>query len=40
LEMKNKSNEKCIFMMFTWRKLNKGKNISPDYFKFVSTNAN
>ena len=35
LEMKNKSNEKCIFMMFTWRKLNKGKNISPDYFNNI-----
>ena len=35
LEMKNKSNEKCIFMMFTWRKLNEGKNISPDYFNNI-----
>ena len=34
-EMKNKSNEKCIFMMFTWRKLNEGKNISPDYFNNI-----
>ena len=35
LEMKNQLKEKCIFLMFTWRKLKEGKNISPDYFNNI-----
>lgn len=34
-EMKNKTNEKCIFMMFTWRKFREGKDISSNYFKNI-----
>ena len=30
-----RSREKCIFMMFTWRKLRKGMKISPDYFNNI-----
>ena len=30
-----KTREKCIFMMFTWRKLKKGKEISPNYFNNI-----
>ena len=32
---KTKLNEKCIFIMFTWRKLKKGKNISSNYFNNI-----
>ena len=35
LEIKNKSKEKCIFMMLTWRNLKKGKKISPKYFNNI-----
>jgi len=34
-EIKNKSNEKCIFMMFTWRHVKKRKKISPKYFNNI-----
>ena len=32
INIKNKTKEKCIFIMFTWRKLKKNKKISPEYF--------
>ena len=35
LTMKNMTNETCIFMMFTWRKLKEGKNISSYYFNNI-----
>ena len=35
LFMKNLTNEKCIFMMFTWRKLKEQKYISPNYFNNI-----
>ena len=34
-EIKNKSKEKCIFMMFTWRNLRRRKKISPKYFNNI-----
>ena len=35
LIMKNKFETKCIFMMFTWRNLREGKNISSHYFNNI-----
>ena len=35
LSKEYKSREKCIFMMFTWRKLKIGKKISPNYFNNI-----
>ena len=35
LIMKKKFEKKCIFMMFTWRNLRKGKNISSHYFNNI-----
>ena len=35
LSKEYKSREKCIFMMFTWRKLKKGKEISLNYFNNI-----
>ena len=35
LSKEYKTREKCIFMMFTWRKLKKGKKISPNYFNNI-----
>ena len=35
LSKEYKEREKCIFMMFTWRSLNKGKQISPNYFNNI-----
>ena len=35
LKMRTKLKEKCIFMMFTWRKLREGKKISSYYFKNI-----
>jgi len=35
IDIKNKSKEKCIYMMFTWRSLKKRKNISPEYFNNI-----
>ena len=35
LIMKKKIEEKCIFMMFTWRNLRIGKNISSHYFNNI-----
>ena len=40
LDIKNKIEEKCIFMMFTWRKLREGKNISSLYFNNILEIAN
>ena len=34
-EIKSKLGEKCMFMMFTWRKLKEGKNISSSYFNNI-----
>ena len=35
LSKEYQTREKCIFMMFTWRKLKKGKKISPYYFNNI-----
>ena len=35
LSIDYKYREKCIFMMFTWRKLREGKEISPYYFNNI-----
>jgi len=37
LIMKKKFEKKCIFMMFTWRNLRKGKNISSHYLAFYNS---
>ena len=35
LSKEYQTREKCIFMMFTWRKLKRGKKISPKYLNNI-----